>query len=380
VQSTSYITAAGAFLPGEPVGNDAMEDHIGRIGGRSSALGKRALRWNGVETRHYAIDADGTPRHDNADLAARAVSDALEASGRRLKDLDFLATATTQGDLIVPGHASAVHAALKAPPLELASFQSVCASSLMAAKSAMLHVKAGEAACAAAVGSELSSRWFRPEFYEDTDLVDAKGRARLEAEFLRWTLSDGAGAIVVEPKPRADGISLRIDWIDLVSYADRFDVCMWAGAPQSERFDLKQSWSFQGPRAAAQAGAIALQQDFDLLKPIIRAWVARFLELVEDGRIDPQAVDHVLCHYSAESLRVEIVDLLKAAGAMVPEERWFSNLKTKGNTGAAAIYIMLEEWWRTRPPKAGERILCVVPESGRAMIGFMMLTVVENGT
>ena len=378
----AYITGAGAFLPGPPVDNDGMEDVIGRIGGRASALGRRALAWNGVETRHYAIDADGTPRHDNAEMAARAVAAALDAAGVRAGALSFLATATTQGDLLVPGHASAVHAALAGlgepvGALELASFQSVCASALMAMKAAMLQVKAGETDCAAVVGSELSSRWFRPAFYEDTALLDAKGRAPIEAEFLRWTLSDGAGAVLVEPQPRP-GLAFRIDWIDLVSYAERFDVCMWAGARKDERFELANAWSVRGPGRAFAEGAIALQQDFDLLKPIIRAWVARYLELVEAGRIDPGAVDHVLCHYSAESLRREIVALLEAAGAMIPEERWFSNLKTKGNTGAAAIFIMLEEVRRARAIAPGDRILCVVPESGRAMVGFMMLTAEEG--
>ena len=45
-----FITGTGAVLPGERIGNDRMEDFIGRIGGRASAVGRRALRWNGVET------------------------------------------------------------------------------------------------------------------------------------------------------------------------------------------------------------------------------------------------------------------------------------------------------------------------------------------
>ena len=54
-----FITGTGAVLPGERIGNDRMEDFIGRIGGRPSAVGRRALRWNGIEGRHYALNADG---------------------------------------------------------------------------------------------------------------------------------------------------------------------------------------------------------------------------------------------------------------------------------------------------------------------------------
>ena len=35
----AFITGTGAFLPGEPVANDRMEDFIGRVGGRNSSAG-----------------------------------------------------------------------------------------------------------------------------------------------------------------------------------------------------------------------------------------------------------------------------------------------------------------------------------------------------
>jgi 3-oxoacyl-[acyl-carrier-protein] synthase-3 len=38
---------------------------------------------------------------------------------------------------------------------------------------------------------------------------------------------------------------------------------------------------------------------------------------------------------------------------------------------------MLDALLQTGSVKAGDKILCIVPESGRAMVGFMMLEVVE---
>lgn len=370
-----FITGCGAFLPGEPVGVDAMEDYIGRISGRSSAVGRRALRWNGVETRHYALTPEGRPLHSNASMTAAAARAALDDARLELGDLGFLSTATTQGDYLVPGHAAAVHGELGCGPLEIASHQSVCASALTAAKHAWLQVRAGEADVAATAAGEFSSRWFRPEFYEGTTLVDAKGRARMEADFLRFTLSDGAGAVVMEPRPRAEGLSLKVEWIDLTSLAGRFDPCMWAGSTFEHRADMTSAWSHSGPVFAHAAGAVALVQDFDLLKIVIRAWIGAWLEKVDQGRIEPAGVDHLLCHYSARSLREEIVGLLQSTAAMIPEERWFSNLSTVGNIGAASIWVMLEAFMRSGRPKRGDRVLLIVPESGRAMVGFMMCQV-----
>ncbi len=42
-----FITGTGAVLPGERVGNDRMEDFIGRIGGRASAVGRRPCAGTG---------------------------------------------------------------------------------------------------------------------------------------------------------------------------------------------------------------------------------------------------------------------------------------------------------------------------------------------
>ena len=371
-----YITGVGSFLPGERLGGDRMEDFIGHIGGRPSAVGRRALRWNGIEGRHYALNEAGEPQHSNASMCAAATRAALDDAGVELGEVSFLAAAATQGDYLVPGHASAVQAELGAGPMEVASFQSVCASALMAAKAAWLNVRAGEADTTVACAGEFSSRWFRPHFYEGTALVDAKGRPAMEADFLRFTLSDGAGAVVMEPQPRPDGQSLKVRWIDMVSLAGRFDPCMWAGSTFADRADLKSAWSHAGPGAAHAAGAMALLQDFELLKIVIRAWIGVWLEKVDQGRIVPNRVDHLLCHYSARSLREEIVGLLQNTAAMIPEEKWFTTLPETGNIGSASIWVMLEAFMRSGRPKRGDRVLLIVPESGRAMIGFMMLEVV----
>lgn len=376
-----FLTGAGAFLPGEPVANDAMASRLGTIDGFSERVGRLILRQNRIETRHYAIDPEGRILHSGAEMAARAVSAAVAASECALGDLDFLATATTQGDLLVPGHASAVHGALAQASdaiegIEIASFQSVCASAMMAARGAWLNVRAGEKKAAVAVGSEFSSRWFQPEFYRPAAHKLENNDTRMSAEFLRWTLSDGAGAVLFEPRPNDRHPSFRVEWITLCSLADRFDACMYAGATPEKRHDLTQSWSHYagGPIEAARDGAVMLLQDMALLKRIIRAWVGEYLRLVDDGRFRPADIDWLLCHYSAHSLREEIISILKSTGAMIDEEKWFTNLPTKGNTGSAALFVMLDEFMEKQCARPGDKVLCIVPESGRAIVSFMMLT------
>lgn len=369
-----YITAIGKHLPGEPIANDAVEAHLGEIYGRPSPLKSFVFRQNRIKTRYYAIDSEGKPFSTNSEMAALAVRDAIHRSERQLADVDSLSSATTQGDLLVPGMVSQVQERLGCKNIEVANFQSVCGSSMMAMKHAFLQVATGESKVAAVSASEFSSRWFRPGFYESAFTEAAYENPPMETEFLRFTLSDGAGAAILEPKPNQKGRSLRIEWIKQRSFADRFAPCMFAGSPSNHD---REPWSlYPSPQEAVASGAVVLRQDFELLYKLFPAWIGYYMELVEEGVIKPENISHFLAHYSAHSLRREMVKLLEKTHAMIDESKWFTNLYEKGNTGSASIFIMLEELLNEKELQPGEQVLCFVPESGQCLIAFMLITVV----
>jgi 3-oxoacyl-[acyl-carrier-protein] synthase-3 len=160
-------------------------------------------------------------------------------------------------------------------------------------------------------------------------------------EFLRWMLSDGAGALLVEPAPRADRLSLRIDWIDLVSYASESDVCMYFGLKKGEDGAV-ESWRTVDDEAKLWRGYLSLSQDVRVLNDRLPELMKLSFARMRDRRgIEP---DHrlALTAFLLELDRQRLYDGLAASGFTVPWERWFTNLATKGNTGSAAFYIMLE--------------------------------------
>ena len=55
---------------------------------------------------------------------------------------------------------------------------------------------------------------------------------------------------------------------------------------------------------------------------------------------------------------------------------YWTNLETTGNTGAASIFIMLDEYTRTNPPEDGDRILLFIPESGQFNFVVISLTAI----
>ncbi|MBX7458082.1 hypothetical protein K3152_07465 [Qipengyuania sp. 1NDH17] len=371
-----YITASGQFLPGDPVDNAHMADHIGRLSPQAERLGRLVLRQNRIATRHYAMKPDGTTDWTIAKMLGQAVRSTLDDAEIDAKQVGYLATSTTQNDLMVPGLASQVHGELGLPPLELASMQSVCASSMMALKSAYLQVKSGEHRAALVGGGEFASRYFRPGFYEGTDSVLQDGTLPGDAGFLRWTLSDGAAAVLLEDRPASRGLSLRVDWVSLRSFADRFEPCMTAGSVRDREGSLTPWSHHENIRAAAQAGAFQLRQDVDALYRMLPVWLGEFMRLVDEGLIEPDAVDWFAIHYSAHSLREEMIKQATKAGCMIPEERWFSNLATKGNVGAASIFLILDDLLKSAKLEEGQTVLCAVPESGQCVMAYAGMTVV----
>jgi len=367
-----FITGCGAFLPGEPVSGDQAEQLLGCVDGRPSRLRRRVLAANGIATRHYALDSQGNTTMLNEELAARAVTAALAERGITLADVGMLAAGTTQGDVLVPGFASMVHGRLGGGPLETLSVGGVCCSGMAAFKAAAASVRLGEHPVAVAVGSELVSRSLKASRY-------AGPEPGFDAEFLRWMLSDGAGAVVLEGEPRPAGPSLRVDWVHLASYAHEHPTCMYAGTRDTRSPDAGGTWLDQPTIAAAEAaGLLRLRQDTRALPGLVELGVAELARLTLRGLVDPARVDHLLCHYSSEHFRPEILRLLEAAGLAIPRERWFTNLPTRGNTGAASIFVMLEECWRTGRFRPGDRVLLMVPESGRFTVAFAHLTCVAG--
>ena len=366
--ASAYLTGFGRYLPGEPVGNDGIVARLGGDDAVTERIRRRVLDSNGIRQRHYALDDHGEPTELNEELAVKALRAALADRGMDASSLRMLATATTMGDVLVPGFASMVHGRLGGGPMQLLSASGVCASSLAALDAAVSKVKLGDHPRVAVVGSELASRSLRQSRFDGI-------RAGMDSHFLRWMLSDGAGAVVVEFQPHPDRLSLRVDWVRHVSLAHEHDVCMRAGMDGIEP-EVGRTWQDVDVDAAEAAGMFVLRQDVGVLDDLASAGLAQFEELVDIGLVDVHHLDHVLCHYSTNIFRDLAFEGLRRRIPTLDTSRWFSNLETCGNTGAASIFIALEEAFRTGRFAPGETILLAVPESGRFSFAFAHLTVV----
>jgi 3-oxoacyl-[acyl-carrier-protein] synthase-3 len=378
-----YVTNTAAFLPNEPVSNDSMEKMLGLIGGKPSRARPLVLRNNGIKQRYYAIDPEsGKQSHNNAQMTARAV-EALTSSEFTTRQIDCLSCGTSSPDQLMPGHGVMVHGELGSPPCEVHSSSGICTSGIASLKYADLSVRSGDAKNAVATGSEHSTSFmlaknFNPESEKRVRDLEKNPQIAFEKDFLRWMLSDGAGALLLQPQPSTAGLSLRIDWIELLSFAGSHPVCMYGGAELREDGSLKGWREYDSMNEVLEQSVLAVKQNVKLLNEnVVRITVEQALpEILAKHALTSAQVDHFLPHMSSEYFRPRLAQGLKNIGFEIPQERWFSNLETVGNIGAASIYTMIDEIFHSGRLQPGQRLLCFVPESGRFSSSFMQLSVV----
>jgi 3-oxoacyl-[acyl-carrier-protein] synthase-3 len=382
--SAVYINAISSFLPNMPVDNETMESILGLVGGKPSRARRTVLRSNGIKTRYYAVNAEtGEITHTNAQLTAEAVR-RLARENFSVSDIDCLCCGTSQADQIMPNHAVMVHGELSNPPCEVVATAGVCVAGMTAMKYAYLGVAAGEFKNAVATGSDtgsavLRSRYFEPELSHRLKALKERTEIAFEKDFLRWMLSDGAGAVLLQPQPNEHDLSLKIHWIFERSYANEMDACMYSGAVKRDDGSLK-GWKEFEPSEWLEESVFSIKQDVKQLNEnVIHYTVERPLqEIILKHGLQPEEINYFVPHYSSNYFREKVYEGLKNVGFEIPCERWFTNLISKGNTGSASIYIMLDELFNSGKLKTGEKLLCYIPESGRFSSAFMLLTVCGN--
>lgn len=363
-----YITDSAAYLPGQAINNDDMDVFIGPINKMSSRIKKRILAENGIKQRYYGINNRGESLESVSGMGAKVV----EMLSKQDKDIHFLSAATTGSDCAAPGLANLIQGELGLPPLETLSVSGVCAASIGALNAAAQSIESGAATKAITVASEFPSRLFKPSRFKNrTADID------FDAHFLRWMLSDGAGGALLSHQPKKDGLSLKLKWIHQKSFSGDMPTCMQVG--QSIGNTLPGYLDYPTLAEAEKAGAFDLRQNIRILPNLFDLGLHEYAKLVKEGHLNPNNIQHFLCHYSSERFKPIMAELMKEAGIAIEADKWFSNLSSKGNTGSASIFIMLDEFLKTKSSdlKLGDEIFGFVPESGRFSVAYFLLEVVD---
>jgi 3-oxoacyl-[acyl-carrier-protein] synthase III len=355
-----YITRTGSFLPGDRVPNDQIDRYLGLLDGEA-LIRQSVLAMNGIEGRFYAQDAHQHPTYSVYDLATEAAKRCCE-NAPSLQRISYLSAGTTYSPLSGPGICSLLHHRLKEmpwlqSPIEISSHGGICTSAASALLAAIRAIQSGEHTSALCIGTEHASEVLKSTAIKPIDdraqHAEIRNSQWFMSVFLRSMLSDGAGAFLLSDRPNADQVSLRVNWMHSRSFAHEAPLCM----------KLENSSGL-------------LTQDVHVLARYLVPTATKILiEAMDQHRESMDDYTMVLPHMSSFFFRRKMERaMLSSSRSSTPVPYW-TNLKTCGNTGAASIFVMLDEYWKTCQLKNGDRILLFVPESGQFNFVLISLTV-----
>ena len=373
-----YITRTSSFFPNQPVHNEEMEDYIGKIGGVPSRVKPIILRQNGIKTRYYALDRNQQITHTNAQMASMAINKLFQ-SEKEKELIEVLTCGTSTPDQLLPSHASMVQGEAFKHPMEIYSLSGVCLTGVAALKTAYMSILCGNSGNAVCCTSELSSPTFLAKFYtteyECLKEVEDHPYLAFDKDFLRYMLSDGSAALLLsENKP--EGLSLKIEGIEMISYANEQPACMYMLTDAKEDGSLR-SWKEFSIQELAQNSVWCCKQNVKLLNKYVIKYFVDAIEMAIDRlSLKDEEITYVIPHISSMYFYQRLADEISNRRIDLPISKWFTNLTSVGNVGSVAPFAALDELLRTKDVKVGDRILLLVPESGRFSYGIVSLLAV----
>jgi 3-oxoacyl-[acyl-carrier-protein] synthase-3 len=216
-----HILGTGAFLPGQPLAPDQVDEVLGPLDGLPDALQSRVERFrdrmlqrSGVHARHFAIDPkDRRQTESCASMAEKAIRAAAEAAGTEVGAIDLLLCSSPASDCQTPPTSVLLQERLGLDGCTEIEIHSNCSGVAKALQIAIDMLRQGRYRMAAVVYSQVSSVFLRREYLNPRRLT-------LENLILRWLLSDGAGAMILAPR-RPDRPEILDAYVESVGVGSR---------------------------------------------------------------------------------------------------------------------------------------------------------------
>jgi 3-oxoacyl-[acyl-carrier-protein] synthase III len=304
------IAAVGAYAPARVLTNAELATMV-------NTSDEWIVQRTGIRERRIAGEGEAA-----SDLGLRAAQQALERAGVEPREVDLIVVGTTAGDHLFPTTANIVQDRLGCRNAGSMDLYAACAGSVYSLSVGSQYVASGKYRTVLCIGAECLSRI--------TDFTD-RGTCIL--------LADAAGAAVLRPSDDESGI------IDTDLYSDgRYGELLYqpaGGSRQPATHDTVEHRLHYAKMKGNEVFKVAVRMFGDCAERI----------LTRNG-FTANDVDLFVPHQANLRIIEAAVKRLK-----FPMERVLINVDRYGNTGAASVYVALEEAWSTKRLSAGDLVL-----------------------
>lgn len=362
------IIGSGSHLPGEPVASADIDRVLGPVPGMSPTLEGRArrlaeaiLRRTGVHQRHYALDPVSRRQTEtNVSMAAIAAGRALEMAGIPADGVDLLITAGPMADYFCPPTSALLQDRLGIARCTEIEIHSNCTGTPKALQVAFDMLRCGRYRRALVTYSQLSSVFLRAEYF-------TPGKVGLENLALRWIMSDGSGALLLERD--AAGIELIDVHVESIGGDEPPGMAGFSHGGFAHDHPLDGAGLLP---AIAAAGAQQVSQDIARVSKLAPVHLVDGLAAmlaaagVEGDRVGEFLLGIPGRHFVADAIR----DHFHAAIATDPEGRLdFTWVDDFGYCGGATMLVQFDRLVRSGRLAPGMIVAAYLEESSKWMSG-----------
>lgn len=211
------LTGTGSYLPGNPITIDEVDNYLGELTEAPKKIQKWLHRMKDlmkemleVDYYHFAIDPESREfTDDNITMSVKAARQAIEKAGIKAEDIDLIVYGSAHQDQM-PTASVRIQEALGIEQCGEMSIHANCTSAYKALLIASDFIKSGRYRNALVISSSMSSSELRAEYYNQAIV-------KKEELFLRYFLSDGAGALVLQAADeKKDGLFVEHTYMESV--------------------------------------------------------------------------------------------------------------------------------------------------------------------
>ena len=304
------IAGIGAYAPKRILTNHDLETMV-------DTSDEWIVQRTGVRERRIADEGEAP-----SDLGLRAAQQALDRADVEAEEVDFIVVGTTMGDMLFPTTANLLQHRLGCRSAGSVDVYAACSGSIYSLSIGSQYIETGKYRTVLCVGAECLSRL--------TDYTD-RGTCIL--------LADAAGAVVLRPATGESGI-LDVDLYSDGRYGDL--LILPAGGSRSP---ATHETVDRGLHFAKMKGN-------EVFKVAVRMLEECAQRILERNGFKAEDIDVFVPHQANLRIIEAAVKRLK-----LPMDRVVVNVDRYGNTGAASVYVALEEAWAGKRLKPGDLVL-----------------------